>query len=126
MALKFDFSTTRIPFAGKYIIIIKSIKDVTIDNGNKIAVKAVPVDENGIYYEEETLWFDMVAKKRERSFWEALGCPDDLEECVGMRVGANVTLNEKNGNTYVNMNTFFEVEQEDEFMEVDSDDIPFE
>ncbi len=126
MALNFDFSTTRIQFAGNYTIIIKSIKRVTTEDGNKIAVKVIPIDKNGTYHEEETLWFDMVAKKRERSFWEALGCPDDLEECLGMRVGANVTLNEKNDTVYVNMNTFFEVEQEEEFMEVDADDIPFE
>lgn len=126
MAIRFDFKFTRIDVAGEHILIIKSVENIDTTNGNKVLVKAQPLSKNGKYFEEENLWFNEVARDRERSFWEALGCPDDLEECVGMRVGANVTLNEKNGTVYVNMNTFFAVEQEEEFMEVDCDDIPFE
>lgn len=125
MALKFDFSITRIKVAGKYILVIRRIEEVPTKNGTKIVVNVIPISQNGTYFEEEVLWLDMVAKDRERSFWEALGCPDDLAECEGMRVGANVTLNEKNGNTYVNMNSFFAVEQVTEFMEIDPADIPF-
>lgn len=126
MALNFDLMTTRVNACGEYVVVVENVEEVETKKGSKIVARVIPIDEDGNPHETETIWFDKVAKARERSFWEALGCPDDLEDCIGMRVGANITLNEKDGNTYVNMNSFFVVEQEEEFMEVDADDIPFE
>ena len=125
MAVNFNFSTKTITEAGKYILQLNKIEQVTTKtNKNKIVALATPSNEAGQQFSDIDLWFDVIPKKRELSFWEALGRPDDLETCEGMYVGAVITLNEKDDVTYINATEFFPVNQ-DVYVAVDTDDVPF-
>ena len=125
MAFNFDFSIETIKEAGNYHLKLNKIEQtVTKTFQDKIVASATPYNEDGKQFSDINLWFNVVPKKRELSFWEALGRPEDLESCEGMYVGAVIKLNEKDDVTYINATEFFPVSQ-DVFLEVDTDDVPF-
>lgn len=125
MAISFNFSTKTITDAGKYNLKLNKIEQVTTKtNKEKIVALATPSNEAGQQFSDIDLWFDVIPKERELSFWEALGRPDDLESCEGMYVGAVITLNEKDDKTYINASEFFSISQ-DVYVTVDTDDVPF-
>lgn len=126
--IMFKYNVPEITEPGKHRFKILDVQELCVKGNDKILVKSRPYAlDSDQEFVDIALWFNAYPKERERSFLDAIGNIDDLQNAVGMYVGGEVTFNTVDTNegkkTYLNVNNFFPVEQST-FVSV-SEELPF-